>query len=196
MLYYNYPILYYTLRERNGSSLQHPCLGNPMDRGARWATAHGVARSRLDWATDTFTFILYSTIPSPVVFSLLRFRSIFLTSYHTSPLAQSYSHLKIHRSQVEDIIIVIPPSKLSIFPSFLFPRMNSSLYLVVQVKNLGIILGQPLSLESLLLFPRGISDLIMSLSITHRYFPSHSLLLVYQWSSYFSVFRCSKLWST
>ena len=196
MLYYNYPILYYTLREGNGSSLQYPCLGNPRDRGAWWATVHGVAKSRLDWATDTFTFILYSTIPSPVMFSLLRFRSILLTSYHTSPLGQSYSHLKIHRSQVEDIIILIPPSKLPIFPSFVFPRMNSSFYLVVLVKNLGIILGQPLLLESLLLFPSGISDLFMSLSIAHRYFPSHSLLLVYQWSYYFSVFRGSKLWST
>ena len=28
--------------ERNGDSL-HSCLGNPTDRGAWWATAHGVA---------------------------------------------------------------------------------------------------------------------------------------------------------
>ena len=28
---------------RNGSSLQHSCLENPMDRGAWWATVHGVA---------------------------------------------------------------------------------------------------------------------------------------------------------
>ena len=25
--------------------LQFPCLGNPMDRGARWATVHGVTKS-------------------------------------------------------------------------------------------------------------------------------------------------------
>jgi len=30
---------------RNGSSLQHSCLENPMDRGAWWATVHGVAES-------------------------------------------------------------------------------------------------------------------------------------------------------
>ena len=29
----------------NGNSLQYPCLGNPMDRGAWWATVHGVAES-------------------------------------------------------------------------------------------------------------------------------------------------------
>ena len=30
----------------NGNPLQHSCLGNPMDRGAWWATVHGVAKSR------------------------------------------------------------------------------------------------------------------------------------------------------
>ena len=28
----------------NSNPLQYSCLGNPMDRGAWWATAHGVAR--------------------------------------------------------------------------------------------------------------------------------------------------------
>ena len=27
--------------EGNGNPLQYSCLGNPMDRGAWWATAHG-----------------------------------------------------------------------------------------------------------------------------------------------------------
>ena len=30
----------------NGNPLQYSCLGNPMDRGAWWATVHGVAKSR------------------------------------------------------------------------------------------------------------------------------------------------------
>ena len=29
----------------NGNPLQYSCLGNPTDRGARWATVHGVAES-------------------------------------------------------------------------------------------------------------------------------------------------------
>ena len=29
--------------EGNGTLLQYPCLGNPVDRGGRWATVHGVA---------------------------------------------------------------------------------------------------------------------------------------------------------
>ena len=32
--------------EGNGNSLQYSCLENPMDRGAWWATVHGVAQSR------------------------------------------------------------------------------------------------------------------------------------------------------
>ena len=35
-----------SLGEGNGNPLQYSCLENPMDRGAWWATVHGVARSR------------------------------------------------------------------------------------------------------------------------------------------------------
>ena len=31
---------------RNGNPLQDSCLGSPMDRGAWWATVHGVTKSR------------------------------------------------------------------------------------------------------------------------------------------------------
>ena len=31
-------------REGNGNPLQYSCLGNPMDRGAWWATVPGVPR--------------------------------------------------------------------------------------------------------------------------------------------------------
>ena len=32
----------------NGNSLQYSCLGNPMNRGAWWATVHGVPKSQSD----------------------------------------------------------------------------------------------------------------------------------------------------
>ena len=32
--------------EGNGNPLQYSCLKNPTDRGAWWATAHGVAKSQ------------------------------------------------------------------------------------------------------------------------------------------------------
>ena len=31
--------------EGNGNPLQYSCLGSPMDRGAWWATVHGVTKS-------------------------------------------------------------------------------------------------------------------------------------------------------
>ena len=31
---------------RNGNPLQYSCLENPMDRGAWWATVHGVTESQ------------------------------------------------------------------------------------------------------------------------------------------------------
>ena len=37
--------------EGNGNPLQYSCLENPMDRGAWWATVHGVERVRHDLAT-------------------------------------------------------------------------------------------------------------------------------------------------
>ena len=35
-----------SLGEERGNPLQYSCLENPMDRGAWWATVHGVAKSR------------------------------------------------------------------------------------------------------------------------------------------------------
>ena len=37
--------------EGNGNPVQFPCLGNPMDRGAWWATVPAVTRLRHDLAT-------------------------------------------------------------------------------------------------------------------------------------------------
>ena len=32
---------------RHGNPIQYSCLENPMDRGAWWATVHGVAKSQI-----------------------------------------------------------------------------------------------------------------------------------------------------
>ena len=42
----------------NSNPLQYSCLKNPMDRGARWAAVHGVAKSRTRLSDFTFTFTL------------------------------------------------------------------------------------------------------------------------------------------
>ena len=40
----------------NGNPLQYSCLGNPMDRGAWWATVHGVAKSQTGLGNYHFNF--------------------------------------------------------------------------------------------------------------------------------------------
>ena len=42
--------------EGDGTPLQYCCLANLMDRGARWAAVHGVAKSRTRLSNFTFTF--------------------------------------------------------------------------------------------------------------------------------------------
>ena len=49
----------------NGSPLQYFCLENPMDRGAWWATVHGVTLSRTrlsDWAHKIYTTNLCTSV--------------------------------------------------------------------------------------------------------------------------------------
>ena len=46
-------------REGNGNPLQHSCLKSPMDRGAWWATDHGVSKSWTwlrDWAQSCLRY--------------------------------------------------------------------------------------------------------------------------------------------
>ena len=45
--------------EGNGYLLQYSCLENPKDRGARWATVHGVTKSWTEWVSNTFTFFTF-----------------------------------------------------------------------------------------------------------------------------------------
>ena len=45
------------MEEDNGNPLQYSWLENPMDRGAWWAAAHGIAKSRT--RLNDFTFIFH-----------------------------------------------------------------------------------------------------------------------------------------
>ena len=47
---------------RNGNPLQYSCLENPMDRGAWWATVHGVAKSWTQLSRHTHTRTLFYSI--------------------------------------------------------------------------------------------------------------------------------------
>ena len=48
--------------EGNGNPLQYSCLENPMDRGAWWATVHGVAKSRAQLSDLTYLLMFYANI--------------------------------------------------------------------------------------------------------------------------------------
>ena len=49
--------------EGNGNPFQYSCLENPMDRGAWWATVHGVAKSRTRLSDFTFTSLIKKLQP-------------------------------------------------------------------------------------------------------------------------------------
>ena len=46
--------------EGNGNPLQYSCLKNPMDRGAWWATVHGVAKSRT-WLSIWAQYVCFNS---------------------------------------------------------------------------------------------------------------------------------------
>ena len=50
--------------EGHGNPLQYSCLENPMDRGAWWATIHGVAKSRTLDMTEKLTLSSEVSAPS------------------------------------------------------------------------------------------------------------------------------------
>ena len=55
--------------EGNANPLQCSCLENPMDRGAWWATVHGVTKSWTRLNDFTFTFILFSLVAVSIYIS-------------------------------------------------------------------------------------------------------------------------------
>ena len=73
--------------ERNGSPLQYSCLGNPMDRGAWWATVHWVAESDNNLAAKLQKHELIFT--SFLWFVLFIIKSNYNFSYHWSALVIS-----------------------------------------------------------------------------------------------------------
>ena len=60
------------VEERNGKLLQYSCLRNPMERGAWWASVHGVTKSQtqLKWLTHT----PLRNLKNPVAFTSLRMK--------------------------------------------------------------------------------------------------------------------------
>ena len=57
--------------EGDDNPLQYCCLENPMDRGAWWATVHGVAKSRTGLSDLTLSLlecrVLFNTVNSSLI---------------------------------------------------------------------------------------------------------------------------------
>ena len=64
--------------EGNGNPLQDSCLENPMDRGAWWATVHGVAKSRTRSPPSVPTVFILLALPAPCFLLTLRSSWLFL----------------------------------------------------------------------------------------------------------------------
>ena len=97
---------------RHGTLLQYSCLENPMDRGAWWATVHGISKSqaqlkRLSTHTHNDSCIFhYSCIQCLVLWPNLGTREMEMNSHmldlsssshiHTCALSLSLSHTHTH----------------------------------------------------------------------------------------------------
>ena len=46
--------------EGNGNPLQYSSLGNPTNRGAWWATVHGVTKSQMQLSTQACSYMCFS----------------------------------------------------------------------------------------------------------------------------------------
>ena len=55
-------ILLYVIGEGNGNPFQYSCLENPVDRGAWWATVHGVTGVGHDLATKPAPYIYNTSV--------------------------------------------------------------------------------------------------------------------------------------
>ena len=77
--------------EGNGNPLKYSCLENPRDRGACWATVHGVAKSQT--RLSDFTYLQESAfIVNPLKWSLFY---LFYTQIESIQLCYKDSHVPI-----------------------------------------------------------------------------------------------------
>ena len=108
--------------EGNGNPLQYSCLENSMDKGAWWATVHGVAKSWYGWA---HTHSMWLVVVWCYSLSCLRlFATPWITALQTS--------LSITRSQsspkLMSIELVMPSSHLILCrPLLLLPPIPPSI---------------------------------------------------------------------
>ena len=120
-------------REGNGNPLQYSCLENPMDRGAWWATVHGVTKSQTRLSDFTFTFHFHALEKEMATHSsILAWRipgtkePVGLPSMGLHSLCQTLSILHCVNTQI-----------LSVGTDC--QRQNSSFIVIILVKSLALL---------------------------------------------------------
>ena len=68
--------------EGNGYPFQYCCLENPMDRGAWWATVHGIAKSWKNWVTFTCMWIILTPLLLIKIILAMPYHVIFINKPH------------------------------------------------------------------------------------------------------------------
>ena len=109
--------------EGNGNPLQQPSLGNPMDRGAWRATAHGVAKSWMWLNTGTYNLFF------KIVLSLKEFLWKFVlvpqfSKYFWKPLESSFLYFLLSFYYWETLVMT--RHYIIFFPSRALHHVGSS----------------------------------------------------------------------
>ena len=80
LLYHAIHLVHKSLGERNGNPLQYSCLGSPMNRGAWWATVHGISKKQTRLSNLT---IAISSLVLPCFLLLLSVLQNYLCNHHS-----------------------------------------------------------------------------------------------------------------
>ena len=112
--------------EGSGNPLQYSCLENPMNRGAWWATVHGVARVRHDLASKPHNW------PNHVYFCIWIY--LYLCLHFLSPrllsamanILESSLHIS---SPMYSLALLNPSSPCNIYLKWLPSRSQATFYI-------------------------------------------------------------------
>ena len=89
--------------EGNGNPLQHPCLGDPMDRGAWRATGHGVTKSQTRLSDQTTakysSTLLFCSLGCEIIFRDLHVLQKITFSFMMSKIQVYFCLLRSHTTE-------------------------------------------------------------------------------------------------